>query len=171
MLLAFVLIVLLMPFFILAVMGQVLAGINPLFTIDNTVGKFGKRYGMLNLNTHKENRRPPFGVLLYRTRFYKFPALLNILLGQMSFIGPRPEDEKTAEELRHKVKFYNRRFQVRPGLTGWAQVRFRYDEALKHKREHLKQDLYYLENMSLNFDLRIFIRSVFIFFVGMKNET
>ena len=81
----------------------------------------------------------------------------------MSFVGPRPQDVDTVKMLREKIKFYNRRFQVRPGLTGWAQVKYRYEDALKHHREQLKQDLFYLENISLTFDFRILLRSVFIF--------
>lgn len=162
------LLLLLMPFFLTALVAQIIAGISPLFRIDNMIGKNGVRYGMLNLNTERTGLFGAVGRILYRTRFYKFPALLNILLGQMSFVGPRPEDEETAKELRTKIKFYNRRFQIRPGLTGWPQVRFRYEEALRYKKEQLKLDLYYLENMSLTFDLRIILRSVVIFFIGMK---
>jgi lipopolysaccharide/colanic/teichoic acid biosynthesis glycosyltransferase len=65
--------------------------------------------------------------------------------------------------LQGKIKFYNRRFQIRPGFTGWAQVRYRYEEALKHYREQLKLDLFYMENMSISFDLRILLRSAMIF--------
>ncbi len=162
------LLLLLTPFFLAALAAQILTGNSPLFRIDNMIGKNGVRFGMLNLNTEVNGRRNALGRLLYSTRFYKFPALMNIFLGQMSFVGPRPEDEKTAAELRNKIKFYNRRFQIRPGLTGWPQVRFRYEEALRYKKEQLKLDLYYLENMSLTFDLRIILRSVVIFFIGMK---
>jgi len=91
-------------------------------------------------------------------------------LGQMSFVGPRPETVEVVEHLRQKIKFYNRRFQVRPGLTGWAQVKYRYEEALKYKRDQLKQDLFYLENMSLSFDIRILMRS-FLIFIGLSKGT
>ena len=68
------------------------------------------------------------------------------------------------EEMRGRIKFYNRRFMVRPGITGWTQVKYRYSESLKHRKEQFKQDLFYLENMSLLFDIRIIIRSIYLFF-------
>ena len=81
----------------------------------------------------------------------------------MSLVGPRPETPETVSEMYEKIRFYNRRFQIRPGLTGWAQVKYRYDNSLKSKREQYKQDLFYLENMSLTFDIRILLRSLYIF--------
>ena len=129
------------------------------------IGKFGKVYGMLNFNFENSNQKNKSTIskVLYITNIYKFPVLINIFLGKMSFVGPRPEIKSKVEMLREKIKFYNRRFQVRPGLTGWAQVKYRYEEALKHQREQLKQDLFYLENISLTFDLRIILRSIIIF--------
>ena len=99
---------------------------------------------------------------LYRSNLYKFPVLINIIFGTMSIVGPRPETPDDVNEMQKKIRFYNRRFQVRPGLTGWAQVKYRYDDSLKSKREQYKQDLFYLENMSLTFDFRILLRSLYI---------
>ena len=84
----------------------------------------------------------------------------------MSFVRPRPELPEIVSEMQEKIRFYNRRFQIRPGLTGWAQVKYRYDDSLKSKREQYKQDLFYLENMSLTFDIRILLRSLYIFLVN-----
>ena len=92
------------------------------------------------------------------------PQLINVLLGSMSLVGPRPEPEDRIKDLRRRIKFFNRRFLVRPGITGWTQVRFRYSESLKQLKEQFKQDMYYLENMSLLFDLQIIIRSLFLLF-------
>ncbi len=167
---SFLLLILLSPLFLLIMVAQLLSGIYPLFEIVNTVGKYGKVFGLLNFATvnPKTGQRPLVGKVLYRTRLYKLPGLINILLGKMSFVGPRPETVETVEKLRKKIKFYNRRFQVRPGLTGWAQVKYRYEEALKYKRDQLKHDLFYLENMSLMFDFRIILRSLFIFIGGKE---
>ena len=164
------LLIVLSPVFLLIMILQLLGGIYPVFEIVNTVGKYGKVFGLLNFATKnpKTGRQPLIGKILYRTRLYKLPALINILLGKMSFVGPRPEKVEVVEELRRKIKFYNRRFQVRPGLTGWAQVKYRYEEALKYKRDQLKHDLFYLENMSLSFDFRILLRSVLIFLGGKE---
>jgi len=169
-LLSLISIVLFSPFFLIAYIAQLVAGISPALHTDNVVGKHGLRFGMLNLETMKNGHRPPLGQLIYSSRLYKFPALINVLLGQMSLVGPRPEEEESANKLRQKIKFYNRRFQIRPGFTGWAQVRYRYEEALKYRREQLKQDLHYIENMSLTLDLQIILRSILIFFIGLKES-
>jgi len=164
------LLVLFLPVFLLVVILQGASGIYPPLEIINVVGKYGKVFGMVVFSTRqqKTGKRPLIGKILYSTRIYKLPALVNILMGKMSFVGPRPEPVETVEELRKKIKFYNRRFQVRPGLTGWAQVKYRYEEALKYKRDQLKHDLFYLENMSLMFDFRIILRSLFIFIFGKE---
>ena len=167
---ALFLLIVLLPLFLLIMILQLLSGIYPVFEIVNCVGKYGRVFGLLNFATEnpKTGKQPLIGKILYRTRLYKLPALINILLGKMSFVGPRPEKVEVVEKLRRKIKFYNRRFQVRPGLTGWAQVKYRYEEALKFKRDQLKQDLFYLENMSLSFDFRILLRSMLIFLGGKE---
>ncbi len=168
-LLSLLLLVLLLPLFAVVIILQLLSGIYPPFKKEKVVGKHGRVFGMINFNTQKagSKEQPLIGRILFNSRIYKLPALINILLGKMSFVGPRPEKVEVVNHLREKIKFYNRRFQVRPGLTGWAQVKYRYEEALKYKRDQLKQDLFYLENMSLSFDLRILMRS-FLIFVGRK---
>lgn len=160
-----ILIIAFSPIALIIVILQLISGIHSPFIIQNTVGKFGKVFGMLTFNCKNANRSElaVFGRFLYRSKVYKLPVLLNIFLGKMSFVGPRPESSEMVDSLRRKIKFYNRRFRVRPGLTGWAQVKYRYEEALKHQREQLKQDLFYLENMSLTFDFRIILRSLIIF--------
>lgn len=164
---ALVALVLLSPIALLTVIIQLIRGVHPVFRIENTVGKNGRIFGKLNFNVM--DRRYFFCRFLYRTQIYKFPEVVNILLGKMSFVGPRPEPPEVVEQLKNRIKFYNRRFQILPGLTGWAQVRYRYDESLKRKREQFKQDLYYLENMSLTFDLRVLLRSFLILILGKRN--
>jgi UDP-GlcNAc:undecaprenyl-phosphate/decaprenyl-phosphate GlcNAc-1-phosphate transferase len=154
--------VILSPLFILVFIFQVSSGIFPFFVIENKVGKQGKMFGQLLLNTN--NRNNITGQFLYLANIYKLPQVLNLFLGSLSLVGPRPENLKVVGEMRNKIKFYNRRFMVRPGITGWAQVKYRYSESLKHRKEQFKQDLFYLENMSILFDFRIIIRSVYLFF-------
>jgi len=159
------------PLALFIVLFQMLSGVHTPFIIENMIGKNGQRFGMLNfaVKTNSQRPLPLIGRFLYFSRLYKMPELINIFLGQMSLVGPRPDSEENVRYFRQKIKFYNRRFQIRPGLTGWAQVKYRYEEALKYKRDQLKQDLFYLENMSLSFDLRILLRSFFIFL--LKKET
>jgi UDP-GlcNAc:undecaprenyl-phosphate GlcNAc-1-phosphate transferase len=162
---ATVLLIISSPLWLIIMAAQFVSGIYPYFEINNIIGKDGNIYGMLTFNYRRKDKKEKSftGKLLYRSRLYKFPVLINIVLGKMSFVGPRPETVQDINRLKDKIKYYNRRFQIRPGLTGWAQVKYRYEEELKHKREQLKQDLFYLENMSLMFDFRILLRSLIIF--------
>jgi len=142
------------------VMLQIAAGIYPFFIIENKIGKQGKIFGQLFLNY--QDRRKGIGKFLYQTYIYKQPQVINLLLGQLSLVGPRPESPETVQDMRKRIKFYNRRFLVRPGVTGWTQVRYRYTESLKQLKEQFKQDIFYLENMSLLFDFQIIIRSLIV---------
>lgn len=152
------------PVGVLVYILLLVSGANPRLNIINCVGKNGRIFGMLNFNI--SDKKSLVQQFLYRGNLYKFPELINILIGKMSFVGPRPESPKLVSEMRTKIRFYNRRFQVRPGFTGWAQVKYRYDDSLKSKREQYKHDLFYLENMSLTFDMRILLRSLYIFLVN-----
>ena len=162
--LALLTLLLLSPLMLLSHLGLWFSGIYPAVRTVRVVGRYGKPFGMYNFDIRvPEGRTQPWlARLLERSRFYKFPALLNVLLGQMSIVGPRPETVEEVRYLSQKIKFYNRRFEIRPGFTGWAQVKYRYEEALKIKRDQFKQDLFYLENISLTFDMRIILRSAII---------
>jgi lipopolysaccharide/colanic/teichoic acid biosynthesis glycosyltransferase len=118
----------------------------------------------VNFNYDYRETHPLLYKLIHQSYLYKFPILINILMGEMSLVGPRPETPESAEKIKKKIKFYNRRFQVKPGLCGWSQVRYRYSDSMRSQREMLKHDLFYLENFSLSFDLRILMRSLFLFF-------
>ncbi|SVE17425.1 uncharacterized protein METZ01_LOCUS470279, partial [marine metagenome] len=97
------------------------------------------------------------GQFLRRFRFDEFPQLLNVLKGEMSLVGPRPERPFFVEKLKQEYPFYMRRLKVRPGITGWAQIKHPYDEQLEDVREKLRYDFYYIENVSLWLDLKIII--------------
>jgi lipopolysaccharide/colanic/teichoic acid biosynthesis glycosyltransferase len=158
--LAIILFLVLLPIGLLFHVLLLVSGVSPVLSVINIVGKNGRVFGMLNYNVF--SKRTAIQRILYFSNLYKFPALVNIIIGKMSFVGPRPETPEDVKILREKIRFYNRRFQIRPGLTGWAQIKYRYDDSLKSKREQYKQDLFYLENMSLTFDFRILLRSLFI---------
>ena len=151
------------PLISITVLLQISVGIYPFFLIENKVGKQGKIFGQLLLNYG--DRRKGVGRILYGTYIFKLPQVINLLLGQLSLVGPRPESPEIVEDLRKRIKFYNRRFLVRPGITGWTQVRYRYTESLKQLKEQFKQDLFYLENMSLLFDFQIIIRSLMLLLI------
>ncbi len=102
------------------------------------------------------------GKILRKTRFDEFPQVYNILKGDMTLVGPRPERPFFVEKLKKKIPYYLLRLKVKPGLTGWAQIKHRYDRSLDDVREKLKYDLYYIENMSLNMDFKIIIATIFV---------
>ena len=106
------------------------------------------------------------GQYLRRFRLDEFPQLLNVLKGDMSLVGPRPERPFFVEKLKQEYPFYMRRLKVRPGITGWAQIKHPYDEQLEDVREKLRYDFYYIENVSLWLDLKIIIRTVRVMLSG-----
>ncbi len=106
------------------------------------------------------------GRVLRKLRLDEIPQLWNVLKGDMSIVGPRPERPYFVEKLKKIYPLYSRRLLVRPGLTGWAQVKGRYDETIEDVRIKLEYDLYYLENMSLRMDLKIVLSTVAIVLGG-----
>ncbi len=100
------------------------------------------------------------GGILRRTRLDELPQLWNVLIGEMSLIGPRPERPQFVAQLTEQIPFYGQRHIVRPGLTGWAQVRYSYGASVEDAMEKLQYDLYYIKNMSLPLDLFIALSTV-----------
>jgi sugar transferase (PEP-CTERM system associated) len=100
------------------------------------------------------------GAVLRRTRLDELPQLFNVLLGDMSFIGPRPERPEFVYDLQKQIPFYMERLSVKPGITGWAQVRYRYGASVEDALEKLQYDLYYIKNLSLFLDFLILINTV-----------
>ena len=95
------------------------------------------------------------GRYLRNLRLDELPQLFNVLRGEMAFVGPRPERPEFVQELQEKVPYYYLRTVVRPGITGWAQIRYPYGETVKQHREKLEHDLYYIKNISLALDMMI----------------
>lgn len=107
-----------------------------------------------------DTRYTSVGRRLRKTRLDEIPQLWNVLRGDMSLVGPRPERPYFVEKLIGKVPLYNRRHRVKPGITGWAQVMWHYDRSLEDVQQKVKFDLYYIENMSLRMDLKILFRTL-----------
>jgi UDP-GlcNAc:undecaprenyl-phosphate GlcNAc-1-phosphate transferase len=157
--------IVLIPLFLVVILIQMLAGIRPIFSIDDRVGKNGKIFGLVEFNRGEEGNK--VGQLILTNRIYKLPQLLNVLMGTLSLVGPRAESKDTIENLRLRIRFYNRRFLIRPGMTGWAQLKMKQTVTDDMREEDFEQDLFYLENMSLIFDLRIIIRALIKLIVGL----
>jgi lipopolysaccharide/colanic/teichoic acid biosynthesis glycosyltransferase len=152
--------------------GDLVANRGPLLYRQPRVGKAGKRFAILKFRTMQpgtevtewtvegDRRITPFGRLLRRTHFDELPQVINILRGDQSVVGPRPEQPSYVAELRQKIPFYDLRHLVRPGLTGWAQVKYSYGCTEMDALEKLQFDFYYLRHQSLGLDVRIIGRTL-----------
>jgi len=106
------------------------------------------------------------GRVLRKLRIDELPQLYNVLRGEMSLVGPRPERPEFVKELRKKIPYYDIRHTVRPGVTGWAQIRFRYGSSASDAHAKLQYDLYYVKNMTLGLDMRILAETTRVVLFG-----
>jgi len=107
-----------------------------------------------------DSRRSRVGKLLRPARLDEIPQLINVLKGEMTFIGPRPERPFFVEKLKKQIPYYSLRFSVKPGITGWAQVKYYYGSSVKDSLEKLQYDIYYMQNVSLTLDLYIVLKTL-----------
>ena len=158
------------PFVLL---GNVVANRGPLLYRQRRVGKNGRVFDVLKFRTMRPDaaaqgtwtqehdpRITPLGKVLRKTHIDELPQMWNILAGDLSIVGPRPEQPHYVEELSDKLPFYGMRHLVRPGLTGWAQVKYGYAGDERDALEKLQYDFWYLRNQSLALDARIIGRTV-----------
>ena len=110
--------------------------------------------------TKTDPRVTKVGAFLRKTRLDEIPQLWNVLRGDMGFVGPRPERPEFVKWLSEQIPYYNLRHIVRPGLTGWAQVRYQYGATLEETKQKLEFDLYYIKHMSVSLDLMIVFETV-----------
>jgi lipopolysaccharide/colanic/teichoic acid biosynthesis glycosyltransferase len=107
-----------------------------------------------------DDRVTGVGRIIRKTRIDELPQLWNVVKGEMSFVGPRPERPYFVEQLLAAVPFYAQRHAVKPGVTGWAQTKYRYGSSVEDAIEKLRYDLYYIKHMSILFDLTIVFDTV-----------
>ncbi|MCC6396051.1 MAG: sugar transferase [Bacteroidetes bacterium] len=153
---------------------------GPIIYKQERVGKDGSRFRILKYRSMKADaekagpqwahRRDPritrVGYVLRRLHLDEIPQLWNILLGHMSLVGPRPERPVFVEKLTKEIPMYPRRLKVRPGITGWAQVKHKYDESIDDVRKKVQYDLFYIENMSLRMDFKILLSTAYHVLLG-----
>jgi exopolysaccharide biosynthesis polyprenyl glycosylphosphotransferase len=108
----------------------------------------------------KDSRVTPIGGFLRRARLDEIPQLWNVLTGDMSMVGPRPERPEFVCKLTEQIPFYGLRHSVRPGVTGWAQVRYTYGASVEDSMEKLQYDLFYIKHMTIAFDLFVLFSTV-----------
>ncbi len=151
--------------------GDLLANRGPLFYRQERVGKGGRCFRILKFRTMREGgdeswtqdddpRVTAFGRLLRTSHLDELPQVLNILRGDLTVVGPRPEQPRYVEELNRKLPFYDLRHLVRPGLTGWAQVTYGYAGDERDALQKLQYEFFYLRHQRLAFDLRIIGRTI-----------
>ena len=149
---------------------------GPVFYSQQRVGRDGRLFTIYKLRsmradaerksgpvwvTHSSDARiTPLGRLMRRTRLDELPQFWNILSGSMSMVGPRPERPEFVHGLAEQIPFYGQRHVVKPGLTGWAQVRYTYGASVEDALEKLQYDLYYIKHLSVTFDLFIILDTV-----------
>ncbi|HEC35128.1 MAG TPA: sugar transferase [Anaerolineae bacterium] len=148
---------------------------GPVFLLQDRVGRRGRVFQVIKFRSmvpdaeedgvprwaQKNDRRVTrVGRFLRRTRIDELPQLLNVLRGDMSFVGPRPERPEFVSQLEQEIPFYRVRLVVRPGLTGWAQVRYRYGRSVQDALVKLQYDLYYIKHQSFYLDLQIALRTI-----------
>lgn len=153
----------------------------PIFYLQERVGRGGKTFMVIKFRSMKDDAegggKPQWAVtndpritrvgnIIRKLRIDELPQILNVLKGEMSFVGPRPERPYFVEHLCAEIPYYNARHSIKPGITGWAQVRYRYGASVKDSIEKLQYDLYYVKNHSLFLDIIIIIDTIEVVISG-----
>lgn len=153
---------------------------GPMFYRQKRTGLDGRDFSIVKLRSmrtdaektgaqwtqEKDPRITPFGNFLRKSRIDELPQLWNVLKGEMSFVGPRPERPEFNEMLEQKIPFYGARHVMPPGITGWAQVMYPYGASVEDSKEKLQFDLFYVKNYSLLLDLKILTKTARVVFLG-----
>jgi exopolysaccharide biosynthesis polyprenyl glycosylphosphotransferase len=158
----------------LILLGNLIANRGPLFYMQERVGKNAKPFQIIKLRTMIKNaeqngvqwaqkndkRITPFGNVLRRLRIDEIPQVINVLKGDMSIIGPRPERPFFVSELAKIIPFYETRHIIKPGLTGWAQIQCRYGASIEDSLIKLQYDLFYIKHRSIFLDINIIVKTI-----------
>lgn len=152
-----------------------------IFYAQERIGKDGRKFTIMKFRTMVEDaesltgavyaadndpRITKIGRFLRKWRLDEIPQLLNVIKSDMSLVGPRPEREVFIREFEGKIPFYTQRLLVRPGLTGWAQVKFPYASSIEQTEEKLQYDLYYIKNMSFILDVVVMLKTIRVVLFG-----
>lgn len=176
-----VLLVFAAPIMALAAIAIFLEGGRPIIYRQERVGLGGRTFNVLKFRSmctdaerdgvpkwaaSGDSRVTRVGRFIRRTRIDELPQIFNVLKGEMSFVGPRPERPFFVEQLSEQVPYYGVRHTVKPGLTGWAQVRYAYGASVEDSVRKLQYDLYYVKNHSVLLDLMILFRTIRVVLIG-----
>ncbi len=147
---------------------------GPLFYKQKRVGQYGNEFTIYKFRsmvvdaekagakmaTKNDSRITAFGKILRIFRIDELPQIISVVKGDMQFIGPRPERKVFVDQLNKIIPFYNARHLIKPGITGWAQVKYKYGENLEDSIKKLEYDLYYIKNKSIMLDIRIIFKTI-----------
>ena len=149
---------------------------GPALFVQERIGLAGKKFKLFKLRTmivhapdvgqrwtaKQDERITPIGRVLRRYRLDEFPQLINVIRGEMSLVGPRPEQPDIVSELEAEIPFYDVRHIVKPGISGWAQVNYPYGSSVSDARRKLEYDLYYMKHYSFFLDLYVVVRTLHV---------
>lgn len=177
---AIVLLIISSPILLFAILAIKLDSKGPVFYSQERIGQYGRPFKIWKFRTMRTDaeaagpqwatkgdpRITKVGFFLRKTRIDEIPQFWCVLMGEMSIVGPRPERQHFIDQLKKEIPLYARRLVMKPGITGWAQVRHTYDTSVEDVRKKLMYDLYYFENMSILLDFQIMLRTVWVVLTG-----
>jgi sugar transferase (PEP-CTERM system associated) len=170
-----------LPLMALTMLAIKLDSTGPVFYRQRRVGQFDKSFTLLKFRSmtvdaeaggnpvwaqQNDPRVTRVGRFIRATRIDELPQLVNVLVGEMSLVGPRPERPHFVEQLSRAIPFYRQRSYVKPGVTGWAQINFPYGASIEDAREKLAYDLYYIKNRSLLLDAAVLVSTIRVVLFG-----
>jgi lipopolysaccharide/colanic/teichoic acid biosynthesis glycosyltransferase len=170
---AFILLIFLIILFPFIAIGILINSPGPIIFSQKRVGKDNKIFTLYKFRTmkgdkdlgiwakEKDERIFFFGKILRKLHLDELPQVINILKNELSFVGPRPEQVNIVNDLEKKIKFFNIRHLILPGITGWAQVNYKYAGSIEEIKIKLEYDLYYLKNKNIILDLLIIFKTIF----------
>ena len=179
---AVVLGIIVLPFLPIIALAIKTTSTGQIFYRQERIGRNGKTFKIIKFRTMRVNaeketgavwaqendpRITGLGKFLRKTRIDELPQLWNIVRGEMSFVGPRAERPEFHDKLKAQIPFYEERYIIKPGLTGWAQINYRYGSSVSDAAEKLQYDLYYIKNRSLVLDLGVILKTINI---ALKQE-
>jgi exopolysaccharide biosynthesis polyprenyl glycosylphosphotransferase len=166
---------------VLAALAIKLESRGPVFYRQERVGANGKTFKVTKFRSMRtdaekdgkpvwaaaqDSRVTRIGAIIRRTRIDELPQLFNVLKGEMSLVGPRPERPYFVEQLKQEIPYYSVRHSIKPGVTGWAQVKYQYGSTVEDSAEKLQYDLYYVKNHSLFLDFVVLFETVGVVLTG-----
>ena len=168
------------PIMILSAIIVKLESKGPVFFIQERIGEGNKKFNIVKFRSmttdaekdgpqwasKNDNRVTKWGKIMRATRIDELPQLWNVLRGEMSFVGPRPEREFFIQQLEKEIPYYNLRHTVKPGLTGWAQVKYPYGASIEDSYRKLQYDLYYIKHHDIIFDIKVLLKTITIVVFG-----